>query len=140
MRAALLALVIACGTANAERFQPDVSRHQPIVLRFEGTFAVDREHARAGNLDAVAMRFGDELRWFSARNVRTVGGDPPVSARTIMNALAPYGGEVVVVGDATLRRRLIDAAVGTPIRVDGMIVGSSRNYLLRDVAVGSVPP
>lgn len=139
MRAALLALVIACGTANAERFQPDVSRQQPIVLRLEGTFAVDREHARAGNFDAIAMRFGDELRWFSARNVRTVGGDPPVSARTIMNALAPYA-EVMVVGDATLRRRLIDAAIGTPIRVDGIIVGSSRNYLLRDVAVGSVPP
>jgi hypothetical protein len=139
MRAALLALVIACGTATAGRFPPDVSIQPPIVLRLEGTFVADREHARAGGADAVGMLLGDDRRWFSARDARTVGGDPAVSARTILNALAPYG-EVMVVGDAALRSRLADAAAGAPIRVDGVIDRGSRTYLLREVLVGDPAP
>jgi hypothetical protein len=139
VRAAFFALVIAYGAASAGSFTPDVSIRRPIVLRFEGTFVADQEHARAGGFDAVAMRLGDDRRWLSARDVRTVGGDPPLNARTILNAIAPYD-ELMVVGDAELRRRVAYAPAGAWIRMDGVIDVAARTYLLRNVVGGAPPP
>ena len=139
MRTAFIALVLCCAPASGGQLRPDVSIRPPIVLRFEGSFAADRERARADGADAVGMRIGENRRWFSARDVRTVGGDPGVSARTILNALAPYD-EILVVGDASLRQRLAEASPGTRVRVDGLIDAGARTYLLRDVVVVGPAP
>lgn len=119
---------------------PDVLVRPPLVLRLEGSFATDREQARQHGADAVSMRFGDVHRWFSAREVRTVGGDPPVSGRSVLNALAPYDPNLIVVGQADLLRALEDAAPGTPVRVDGVVDRAARTFLLREVVVGHPEP
>jgi hypothetical protein len=140
VRVAFFVLVLACGTAMAERFPSETVVRLPLVLRLQGIFAVDREHARAYGADAVSMRIGDDRRWFSAIETRTVGGDPAVSGRTVLNALAPYDPNLLVLGPDDLRARLAAIPPGIPVRVEGLVDRAARTYLLREVIVGNAAP
>jgi hypothetical protein len=135
----LVALVLAAIAARAADL-PRLKVGPPLQLRLEGAFAPDREHAVAEGPDAVRMSIGEHDRWFSARVARTVGGDQPVSGRAVLNALAPFGTSLRVVGSAELVRRFDDAPDGAPMSVEGLVDVDARYYLLRSVVIGSTPP
>jgi hypothetical protein len=137
-RAIALGLLVAASAVVA-REPPSVVVSPPLVIRFEGSFARDRNEAAAKGADAVSMRIGGRDRWFSAMRTRTVGADQTRNGRDVLAALAPLQPNLIVTGDEDLRRRLEEAEVGTPIEVEGLVSGS-RTFLLRDVVVRPPPP
>jgi len=138
-RAASLVTLVAIAIAAHASDLPRLKVGPPLQLRLEGSFAPDREHAVADGPDAVHMSIGTHDRWFSARVARTVGGDQPVSGRTVLNALAPFGTSLRVVGSADLVRQFDDAPDGAHMSVEGLVDIESRYYLLRSVVIGSTP-
>jgi len=136
-RALAILLLLAVTIARADA--PPGAPRQPIILRLEGHFTVDRATARVEGVDAIEIRVGDVERWFavdSARNMNAIG---TVSGRAVLAALAPIQPTLTAVGDARLRHRLSDSPAGAAIRVEGLVDRGSRTYLLREVA-DAMPP
>jgi hypothetical protein len=135
-----LALLLFLATASSvlARQELPFGPAQPIILRLEGHFAPDREHARTEGADAVLVRVDDVERWFAAVRSRTLG-DHPLDGRNVLAALAPFGSELTAVGATELRRRLHEAPIDTPVALEGLVDRGSRTLLLRDVVVGAPP-
>ena len=110
------------------------------MLRLEGRFVEDREHAGVHGADAVSVRVGNVERWFSAEKARTVGGDQPLDGRSVLAMLAPIHPNLIAVGSPDLRDRLAAAPAGTAVELEGLVNRGSRTFLLRNVTVGTAPP
>ena len=140
LRAFAAAWLLLCGWSASAGHLPTIAVTPPLVLRLEGRFTEDREHARARGADAVSVRRGDGERWFSAEKARTVGGDQTLDGRSVLAMLAPIHPNLIAVGSAALRDRLAAAPAGLPVALEGLVNRGSRTFLLRDVVVGTAPP
>jgi hypothetical protein len=139
MRRALAAaaLLVAAATSDGrEPMLPDIG--PPLILRMEGRFAADRQHA-ADRADAVSIQVGERERWLAATKVRTVGADHTLSGRAVLNMLAPYEPNLLAVGREDLRLALTTAPEGAPVTVEGLLNRGSRTFLLREVVIGTPP-
>jgi hypothetical protein len=134
---AIAALLVVAG-ASIAREPPLVDAGPPLLLRLEGRFAADREHAAQG-ADAVSVRVGERDRWLAVTSARTVGGDQAISGRTVLNALAPFQPNLTAVGREDVRLALETAPDGAPVIVEGLVRTGSRTLLLREVKIGSPP-
>jgi hypothetical protein len=135
-RALAIAVLLGVGGASVAREPPLTDTGPPLILRLEGRFAADRQHA-AQRADAVSIRVGDRERWFAATTARTVGGDQPLSGRAVLNALAPFQPNLLAFGREDLRLALETASEGTPVTVEGVVSTGSRTFLLREVVIGT---
>jgi hypothetical protein len=132
LRAIVIALLVACcAPATAREF---AVIPQPILLRLTGRLLLDRAAARAARPDVVGLRIGDGARWCAIDRAVTVG-DHPLSGRAVLNMLAPFQDDLIVVGAADLRERLASMPSGAAVTIEGLVDRGSRTYLLRDVQV-----
>ena len=138
-RAIAIAVLLVAAGASLARQPPLIDAGPPLILRLEGRFAADREHA-SDRADAVSIRVGERERWFAATKARTVGGDQAISGRAVLNSLAPFQPNLLALGREDLRLALETASEGSPVTFEGLVDTSARTMLLREVVVGTPPP
>jgi hypothetical protein len=137
LRALVVALVIALAPSARAREFPVVPK--PIILRLTGSFAPDRDAARAHSPDVIGLRVGDDVRWLAIDRVDTVSGDPPLSGRAVLGMLAPLQSTLTAVGASGLRERLASTPMGASLTVEGLVDRGSQTLLLRDVRTDGSP-
>jgi hypothetical protein len=129
-RATIAAIVLSAVAVATAREFPVVPR--PIILRLTGRIASSQATARAQRPDVVGLQIDGESRWIAIDRAVTTG-DHAISGRAVLDMLGPFATTVLAVGDAQLKRRLVDAPDGTPVTVEGLVDRSARTYLLRTV-------
>jgi hypothetical protein len=134
----IVALLFAASAA-AQRIPgiqgPSPNVGPPLILRLDGIIAESREGAVGKGFAIVSLAFsGSETRrWLAAKDARTVGGDNYLDGKDVLNILAPFDPNLLVVGPADLVGRVRDAPAGTPLRIEGLVDTGGRTYLLRSV-------
>ncbi len=126
-------LLLATAGLAAARTPLAVPR-QPLILRLVGHFTPDRETARAQGVDAIGIRIDGRERWFAVDGAENMNALSTPMGRDVIAAVSPFEPALVAVGDARLRRRLLDAPAGAPIELEGLVDTGPRTYLLRRVA------
>ncbi len=126
----------AVGLATAREF-PIIP--QPIILRLTGRITRSQAGARAQRPDVVGLQIDGDSRFVAIDQAITTN-DRTISGRAVLDMLGPFATTMLVAGDKVMKRRLLDAADGTPVTVEGLVDRSSRTYLLRHVQAGEPPP
>ena len=136
----LLALVaILVGLAGGVRSQPRPSGGRPeqVLLRLEGTMQAERKRGAVGFTVVSLGLLGSRpaTRFLAVEEARTIGGDPGVLGKDVLDAVRPFEPDLLVGGPTALMERLYGAAVGDRITLEGLVKVSSRRYFLREALV-----
>jgi hypothetical protein len=138
---ALTILVARDGVAQLPPPLPNVG--PPLILRLDGVWQPTRAAARAVGFTVASFAFlGDEQArtlWLGVTEARTVGGDNPVDGKDVLNAVAPFVPNLLIVGPKDLVARLRSAAPGTRLRIEGLVDRGSRTYYLRRIEFDAEP-
>ena len=132
-----LAILVASADAAAQLPPPLPNVGPPLILRLEGAWQPTRAAARAAGFTVASFAFlGDApatTHWLGVTDARTVGGDHPLDGKDVLNALAPFVPNLLIVGPQDLVSRLRGAAPGRRLRVEGLVDRGARTYYLRHV-------
>jgi hypothetical protein len=74
-------------------------------------------------------------RLLAVTNARTIGGDPGVLAKDILDAVRPFEPDLLVRGPAPLLEKLYTAAAGEQVVIEGVVNVASRTLFLREALV-----
>jgi hypothetical protein len=138
VRTTIVAILFAASAA-AQRIPggqgPSPNVGPPLILRLDGSIADTREGAAGKGFATVSLAFsrGETRRWLAVKDARTIGGDNYLDGKDVLNILAPFDQNLLVVGPANLVARVRDAPAGTPLRIEGLVDTGGRTYLLRSV-------
>jgi len=135
MRVTILALLFATSAAAQDIPVPSPNVGPPLILRLDGIIAASREGAVGKGFAIVSFGFSrsETRRWLAVKDARTVGGDNYLDGKDVLNILAPFDSDLLVVGPAELVGRVRDARAGTALRIEGLVDTGGRTYLLRSV-------
>jgi hypothetical protein len=134
-----IAVLLFAATAAAQRIPgingPSPNVGPPLILRLDGVIVDSREAAAGKGFSVVSLAFfrSETRRWLAVKDARTVGGDNYLDGKDVLNILAPFDPNLLVVGPANLVARVRDAPAGTALRIEGLVDTGGRTYLLRSV-------
>jgi hypothetical protein len=135
-RAVIATIVLSAVALATARELPIVP--QPIILRLTGRITRSQAAARAQRPDVVGLQIDGNSRFVAIDQAITTG-DRTISGRAVLDMLGPFATTMLVAGDKQMKHRLLDAADGTPVTVEGLVDKNSRTYLLRHVQAGEPP-
>ena len=136
---ATIAALLFAATAAAQHAPgiqgPAPNVGPPLILRLDGIIADSKEAAAGKGFAAESLAFsGSETRrWLAVNDARTIGGDNYLDGKDVLNILAPFDPNLLVVGPPDLVARVRDTPAGTPLRLEGLVDTGGRTYLLRSV-------
>ena len=136
---ATIAALLFAATAAAQRAPgiqgPAPNVGPPLILRLDGIIA-DSKEAAAGKgfaVESLAFSGSATRRWLAVNDARTIGGDNYLDGKDVLNILAPFDPNLLLVGPPDLVARVRDIPAGTPFRLEGLVDTGGRTYLLRSV-------
>jgi hypothetical protein len=109
----------------------------PLLLRLEGVVQPVDAPRTEDAFTVVSLGIGDARRGLAVTEARTIGGDQAVDGKEVLNMVAPFSPQLVVVGPPALVNQLRDAPAGTHVALEGLVSRAARTYLLREVTVGA---
>lgn len=98
----------------------------------EGTLGTER--AKVGGFTTVSLGFhgqpADVRRWLGVEEVHPIG-DYGVLGKNVLDALAPFEPNLIVVGPPADAARLLAVPAGTSVTIEGLVDRASRTLFLR---------
>ncbi len=136
----LLAAFAVASLAEAQGPGPRGGR--PVILHIEGRL---QDSAQAARPDGKVTSLGflghsgpkNDTRFVGVTTAKTVGGDPGILGKDVLEQLAPTVPNLLLTGPPGLVDRVRHAKPGTPIVLEGLVNRSDRTYLLRTAHVGT---
>jgi hypothetical protein len=137
---ALLLAVLAGSAATAQLRSP--GKPAQILFRLDGMMQADRQRGVIGFTVVSLGLLGNrqETRFLAVTDARTIGGDPGVLGKDILDAVRPFEPDLLVRGPAALLERLYIAAAGDRVSLQGLVNRATRTYFLREALVIPVEP
>jgi len=134
-----LLVAIVASLAGDVRSQPRPSGGRPeqILLRLEGVMQAGTKRGAIGFTVVSLGLLGSRpaTRFLAVEEARTIGGDPGVLGKDILDAVRPFEPDLLVSGPTALLERLYAAAAGDRVTLEGLVTVSSRRYFLREALV-----
>jgi hypothetical protein len=79
-------------------------------------------------------------RFLAVTDARTVGGNPGVLAKNVLDAVRPYEPDLLVKGPAPLLEKLYAGVAGDRVTLEGLVNVASRTYFLREALLIPAAP
>lgn len=137
----MLAGALALGRlTSAASTLPFPNARGPLLLHLEGTLGTER--AKVGGFTAVSLGFhgqpADTRRWLGVEEVHPLG-DYGVLGKNVLDALAPFEPNLIVVGPPVDATRLLAIPAGTRVTIEGLVDRASRTLFLRRIEEPAAP-
>jgi len=134
---ALVAIVVGLPGDAGSQTRPSGGRPEQVLLRLEGTMQAGTKRGAVGFTIVSLGLLGSRpaTRFLAVEEARTIGGDPGVLGKDVLDAVRPFEPDLLVGGPTALMERLYGAAVGDRITLEGLVKVSSRRYFLREALV-----
>jgi hypothetical protein len=138
----VVAIATLLGAPVFAQEQPVIGAARPIVFRLEGVLQARSERTAVGFAVVSLGLLGGkrETLYLAVTQARTIGGDPGVLGKDILDAVRPFEPDLLVRGPGPLLDRLHAAAPGDQVVLEGLVNRAVRTYFLRDVQVTPLEP
>lgn len=133
----LLALAFAiAGTAWSGQM-PGPPRSSQILLRLDGTMQASRQRGAYGFTVVSLGLLGSRpaTRFLAVDEARTIGGNPGILGKNVLDAVRPYEPDFLVSGPAPLMERLYTAGDGDHVTIEGLVQVAARGFFVREAVV-----
>jgi hypothetical protein len=139
MRTAIAALTLGVVVLLGASVQAQVSPGQPQLFTIEGIVAPDQPTANKIGYDPLEIGFlnGNATKWLGVVAARSLDGDS-FQGKEMIESLLPKSPNVLVDGPKDLVAQLQNAPNGARIVVEGMLIPTSRNWMIS--MVKTLPP
>jgi len=134
MRTAIAALalgiVVLLGSAAQAQFSPG----QPQLFTIEGIVAPDQATAQKVGYDGLSIGFqgGGAQKWLGVVAARSLDGDS-FQGKELVETLLPKSPNLLVDGPKDVVAKLQNAANGSRVVVQGMLIPATRNWMIDSV-------